>query len=189
MRSLLGLILMIPLTVGCMLKTSDDEEEEEEEEEDWGELTGVWELRWDSAGATHESSCSMDINSYAYFSEPILRIHIDLLSNNSLVVDVGELPQEYPCDLGESTMYFGTCLDENPSSTRMDGRLSTDTSFTADTTYGFSNGSEYGEWQFEMSGNITSGQLSGDADMKLTAGNETTECRIQIKQSFVGQAL
>jgi len=188
MRGLLSLMLAIPFAVGCVMKTID-----EDEDDDWDGLTGVWALHWDSAGAMFVTSCESNGVPDTYFSVPIHNIEIGLLFDNTVLVNVGGFPEEYPCDLGEGAQYIGACLDENPYSTRMEGELSTATSFTASKHYGGMNQSttgsfSYTEWELEISGDITAGQLQGEANMRIIDGDENDECRSQVKQTYTAEA-
>ena len=188
MRGLLSLMLAIPLTVGCV------EEEDKTDTTDGGDaLTGVWVLSWNSAGATFEASCPSNGFPDTYFSETIHHIEIRIMDDDAVVIDVGEFPEEYPCDLGTGAEYSDACLDENPYSTIMAGVLPAASSFTVSKRYGgmteSSDGSfSYTQWEFEISGELRAEQLHGEADMKIIDGDENEECRSQVKQIYTAEA-
>ena len=186
MFRLLNLTYTALLLGGCFLQTSNDREEDEDEA--WPQIEGSWGIEWQPYGFQYETSCLSNQLSNNYFTQSIGRMDIAALFDNTVVVEVDDFPEEIPCNLGSGAQYIGSCLDQEPYSTKMQGRMISGTSFTAQKSYGGMLGSEYIEWELELEGTRYQNQLEGSATMKIIEGDADGECRTQAKQAFTAPA-
>jgi hypothetical protein len=129
-----------------------------------GPLEGTWLVSWDRSSVQEVSSCSDD----------------DTASSTTYDGDDNQWMDIYYTDDGGIVVSSNA---EDLVGTTSGKTFSVESNYREDTRFS-SSAYSYFEWVFEMSGELSDSELSGETDYKAVNGNQSGECRLQAKQEF-----
>jgi len=166
MRFLSAWVLL--LSMGCSWQHDDDDDDDDRTfyaGESGEAFAGKWSFSWDQGSLNAASSCEEDEGApTTFFSDPFTVIDLYHNADGDLVLSNGtrELVGHADENGFEVEEQFGESTEHSSSSY------------------------EYFEWVLEIAATVSGSGIEGDADYKEVDGNQSGECRFQIKQEFVG---